>query len=145
MVTPIVCKSPNFCNFTDFSLGCIEVISCNVSSFLAIFMKLHTVTKKTLSEQIIMTILHFWVKFVGFEQKYCQLSKQSDLYRNSSNGFIKHSLKIWVWSDHFSRFQRYWKFKIQGNKCAWRKPFWRSIQKLHWKILKPCWRKVRKL
>ena len=39
---------------------------------------------KTLSEHIIMVILHFWVKNVVFEQKQFHLSKLAVLYRNNS-------------------------------------------------------------
>ena len=55
------------------------------------------IEKKTLSEHMIMVILHFWDKNVVFEQKQYHLSKLPDFYRINSNGFRKHSLKIWAW------------------------------------------------
>ena len=70
-----------------------------------------------------MVILHFWVKNVVFEQKQFHISKLAVLYRNNTIGWRKHSLKIWAWSDHFSRFHRYWKFEIQRNKSEWCKTF----------------------
>ena len=51
---------------------------------------------KTLSEHINMVILHFWAKYVVFEQKYFHHSKLPVFHRNNSNGYRKHSLKIWV-------------------------------------------------
>ena len=55
-------KRYNFWNFTVFLLGHIEENSCNLWNFPAIFMKSHIMIVKTLSEHIIMVILHFSVK-----------------------------------------------------------------------------------
>ena len=41
---------------------------------------------KTLSENIIIVILHFWVKNVVFEQKWFHLSKLAVFSRNNSYG-----------------------------------------------------------
>ena len=35
------------------------------------------------------------------QQKWFYFSKLAVFYRNSSNGFIKHYLKIWAWSDNY--------------------------------------------
>ena len=56
-------------NSTNFLLGYIEEKGCKFWSFESIFMKSHTMIEKTLSEHIIMVILHFWVKNLVFEQK----------------------------------------------------------------------------
>ena len=117
-----------FLNSPYFLLGYIEEKGCNFWSFESIFMKSHTMIEKTLSEHIIMVILHFWVKNVVFEQKLFHLSKLPDFNRINSNGFRKHSLKIWAWSDNFSRFHRYWKFKIQRNKSEWCKTFFEEYR-----------------
>ena len=51
------------------SVRLIEEKSCNFCSFVSIFMKSHTMIEKTLSEHIIMIIMHFLFKNVVFEQK----------------------------------------------------------------------------
>ena len=81
-VTPQICKSHNFWKFTEFSLGYIEVIHCHFLSFLAILMKSHTIIVKTLSEHMIIVILHFWVKNLVFEQKWFHFSKLAVIISN---------------------------------------------------------------
>ena len=54
-------------------------------------MKYHTMIVRTCPEHIIILILHFWVKNVGFEIKQVHLSKLLVFYRNKSNGYRKHS------------------------------------------------------
>ena len=68
-VIPLFCKSQNFWNFTDFCYNISRKKVVTFFSFLAIFMKSYTVIVKTWSKQIIIVILHFWVKNVVFEQK----------------------------------------------------------------------------
>ena len=119
-VTEHILQKSQLLKFTYLSWGYIEEKSYNFCSFVSIFIKSHT---KTLSEHIIMIILHFLFKNVVFKQKWFHLSKLVVFYRNNSNGSRKHSLKIWAWSDHFSRFHRYWKFKIQRYMSEWCKTF----------------------
>ena len=57
-------------------------------------MKFHTTIVTTLSEHIIIVYFAFLVKNVVFEQKWFHLSKLAVFYRNQSNGYIKHYLKI---------------------------------------------------
>ena len=68
----------------------------------------------------------FWIKIIA------SLKATGLLYRINSYGFRKHSLKIWAWSDHFSRFHRYWKFKIQRNKSKWCKTFFEEYNYYLW-------------
>ena len=70
------------------------MINCNFLSFLAIFMKSHTIIVKTLSEHMIIVIVHFWVKNLVFELKWFHFSKLAVFYKNNSNWYIKHYLKI---------------------------------------------------
>ena len=79
-------------------------------------MNSHTMIAKTLSEHILMVIFEFFVKNVGFDQNYFHLSKLPIFYGNNSNGYRKHFPKIWAWLYYFSRFHRYWKFKIQRDR-----------------------------
>ena len=68
-VTEHILQKSQLLKFTYLSLGYIEEKSCNFCSFVLIFMKFHTMIEKTLSEHIIMIILHFLFKNVVFEQK----------------------------------------------------------------------------
>ena len=129
--------------FYYFSLGYIEGKCWNFWSFLAIFIKSHMMIVKTLSQHMIMVILHFWAKNVVFEQKWIHLSKEPVFHTNNSNGYRKHSLKNWAWSVHFSRFHSLWKFEIQRNKSEWCKTFFEEyICKLltdgHWFFILFC-------
>ena len=74
-----------------------------------------------------MVILHFRIEMLFLNKNGFHLSKLPVFYINNSNRYRKHSLKIWADSDHFSRFHRYWKFKIQSNKSKWCKTFLMSI------------------
>ena len=68
-VTEHILQKSRLLKFTNFLLGYIEKKGCNFWSFESIFMKSHTMIEKTLSEHMIMVILHFWAKNVVFEQK----------------------------------------------------------------------------
>ena len=64
-----------------------------------------------------MNILHFfWSKRLILNKNSLSLNTLAVFCRNNSNGCKRHSLKIRAWSVYFSRFHRYWKFKIQRNK-----------------------------
>ena len=89
-------------NFTDFMLGYMEVLSCNVWSFLTFLYEI----PHNDSEDIIRTHNYGYFASSGqkcsFWTKVVSSLKTSGLYyRNSSYGYIKHSLKIWAWSDNF--------------------------------------------
>ena len=73
-VIPQYCKSHNFWNFTDFTLGYIEGKRCNFWRFQASFMKSYTIIVKTLSKHMIIVILHFLVKNVVLK-KNCFISQ----------------------------------------------------------------------
>ena len=103
-------QSQNFWIFTDFSLGCIEVISCNFEVFKQFFLKSHTIIAKIcLCYQntkfwlfcILGSKCCFWTIIVSSLETSGPLQKQQ-------YWVIKHSLKIWPWSGHFYRFHRYW-------------------------------------
>ena len=55
------CKSHNFCNSTDFSLGYIEERSCKFWKFSSNFMKSFMMIVKTLSENITIFIIFAFV------------------------------------------------------------------------------------
>ena len=122
------CKSHNFWNFTHFSLGYIEERGCNFWSYESIFYQISRDDRKDItnvSEHIHCSYGHFAVfgQKCGFCTKIISSLKNTVFYRIKSNRFRKHSLKIWAWSHHFSRFHRYWKFKIQRNKSELCKTF----------------------
>ena len=100
----------------------VGVIRCNHWSFLAksvIFMKSHTLIVKTLSEHVSMVILHFGSKCWVLFNKNSFISQNSQPFTETTamNTFSEN------WSDHFSRFHRYKKFKKQRNKSEWCKTF----------------------
>ena len=119
-VTEHILQKSQLLKFTNFSLGYIREKGCNFWSFESILMKSHTMIEKTLSEHMIMVILHFWAKYVVFEQ---HLSKLPDFYRINSNGFRKHSLKIWAWSDNFSSSTGIESLKYKEIRVSGAKPF----------------------
>ena len=126
-IRPQFCKSHNFWNFYWLFLGVYRGKELSLLKYSSNFMKSHTMIVKTLSEHIGMAILHLWVKNEVFEQKWFHLSKLPVFHRSNSNGYKIHSQKIWAWSDHFSRFHMYWKFKIYRNRNEWCKTFLMSI------------------
>ena len=75
----------------------IEEKGCNFWSFESIFMKSHKVIEKTLSEHIIMVILHFWVKNVFFFNK---------------NNFISQNYRIFTESTVKGSGNILWKFEL---------------------------------
>ena len=70
-VTEHIFQKSQLLKFNNFSLGYMYIAEkgCNFWSFELIFMQSHTMIEKTLSEHMIMVILHFWAKNVVFEQK----------------------------------------------------------------------------
>ena len=92
-------------------------------------MKSHTMIEKTLSEHIIMVILHFWVKNVVFEQKWFHLSKLPVFYGNNSNGLRKHSLKFGLDQIIFLDFTgieslQYKEIRVSGAKLFLMSIYW---------------------
>ena len=112
-----ILQNSQLLEFYSLVFGVYGGENCIFLSFWAIFMKTHTMIIQTLSEHIMIVILHFSVKNLVFEQTSFIFQNNRSLRKSR---VMDTENNLWKFEyDQIIFLDEYLKFKIQRNKSEW--------------------------